>query len=324
MKGVERFEKVARDEETFRLLRDDAAAESPQGLATLYYECMRAVREEDPNIVRDVAKTVEGCLPEDLVAQSVGATLYDTGAHDEGLRLMRKAVCLNPNIQNMVNLASRLNTEDSAAREEALSLYRATLDRAPENEDALLGLGVSLMDAGEMDEAEKLFETVLRLYPETGYEVYAICNLAELLTREGDYAAAAKQYCLAIEKEPSNLHVPYAGLAFCMKELCYVLFSLSRQCAEQSLALGQKALRLKNDDDYAKELLQGVSTFRDYMTRCPDIDPGEPAKKIIRAMQKEADTGNGVLHALLASLTDSGWQATIKEGKGKGKGDSLL
>lgn len=86
--------------------------------------------------------------------------------------------------------------------DEAELVFDATLGRFPDSPEALVGLGVSRMHLGKLDEARehltRASEVSSRFQP-------AWFNLGQLELRAGDFAAAAEHFTRALEIEPDDV-----------------------------------------------------------------------------------------------------------------------
>ncbi|HEX6051227.1 MAG TPA: tetratricopeptide repeat protein, partial [Gemmatimonadaceae bacterium] len=127
--------------------------------------------------------------------------LYNEGQYDEALDVLREGLALYPNAVELhigVGYARLARDEFAWARrsfEEALILD-------PEHEDALAGLGETLLKFGRTDAAVKSFRRVLEL----GYQddVDLMLQVGRALFREGLIDEAKEFFQIAVEHAPES------------------------------------------------------------------------------------------------------------------------
>jgi tetratricopeptide (TPR) repeat protein len=127
--------------------------------------------------------------------------LYNEGQYDEALDVLREGLALYPNAVELhigVGYARLARDEFAWARrsfEEALILD-------PEHEDALAGLGETLLKFGRADAAVKSFRRVLEL----GYhdDVDLMLQVGRALFREGMIEEAKEFFDIAVEQAPES------------------------------------------------------------------------------------------------------------------------
>lgn len=127
--------------------------------------------------------------------------LYNEGNYDEALTMLREGLGLYPNaVELHVGVGyARLARDEFAwgrkAFEEALVLD-------PEHEDALAGLGETLLRFGQTPQALKSFRRILEL----GYadDVELMLQVGRALFREGLIAEAKEYFEIAVQQVPEN------------------------------------------------------------------------------------------------------------------------
>jgi tetratricopeptide (TPR) repeat protein len=127
--------------------------------------------------------------------------LYNDGQYDEALRVLREGLALYPNAVELhigVGYARVAREEFAWARrsfEEALILD-------PDHEDALAGLGETLLKFGQTDAAVKSFRRVLEL----GYQddVDLMLQSGRALFREGLIEEAKEFFEIAVQQSPES------------------------------------------------------------------------------------------------------------------------
>ena len=127
--------------------------------------------------------------------------LYNEGNYDEALTMLREGLGLYPNAGELhvgVGYARLARDEFAWARkafEEALVLD-------PEHEDALAGLGETLLRFGQTPQAMKTFRRILEL----GYadDIELMLQVGRALFREGLIAEAKEYFEIAVQQVPEN------------------------------------------------------------------------------------------------------------------------
>ncbi len=127
--------------------------------------------------------------------------LYNEGSYDEALTMLREGLGLYPNAVELhvgVGYARLARDEFAWARkafEEALVLD-------PEHEDALAGLGETLMRFGQTPQALKAFNRILEL----GYsdDVELMLQVGRALFRDDLVAEAKEFFDIAVQQTPEN------------------------------------------------------------------------------------------------------------------------
>ncbi len=127
--------------------------------------------------------------------------LYNEGQYDEALDVLREGLTLYPNAVELhigVGYARLARDEFAWARrsfEEALILD-------PEHEDALAGLGETLLKFGQQDAATRSFRRILEL----GYQddVELMLQIGRALFREGLIEDAQQFFEVAVQQSPDS------------------------------------------------------------------------------------------------------------------------
>ena len=129
---------------------------------------------------------------------------------------------------------SALTVQRNETYRSALTLWRDTVAHRPDNSRAHLCLGMALMGAGQAAEAEREFESALRLNPA---EPTAHNNLGQLLADRGRLEEARAHFAAALRAKP-NLAEIHANLADTLRELGRL---------DEAVREGEAAVRLKPD-----------------------------------------------------------------------------
>jgi Flp pilus assembly protein TadD len=164
----------------------------------------------------------------------LGLIGHQTGRHDFGIDLIRKAIAINTtealyhfNLGNVLKERGRLD-EASAAYHKALALK-------PDDPRALNNLGNVLREQGRLDEASAAYHKALALKPD---DPIALNNLGLALQEQGrlDEAIVAYQKVLALKPDdPRALN----NLGNVLRE---------QGCLDEAIVAYQKVLALKPDD----------------------------------------------------------------------------
>lgn len=141
--------------------------------------------------------------------------LYNEGRYDEALALLQEGLTLYPNAPDLhVGVAyNRLAQEQFAWARHAFE-QAALLD--PEHEDALAGLGETLLRFGETQRALVCFERVVALGYGDDHEL--MLQLGRACFREGLTEAAHRFFELAVGAHPESPE-PAACLGYCAHRL---------------------------------------------------------------------------------------------------------
>ena len=191
--------------------------------------------------------------------------LYNEGQYDEALDVLREGLALYPNAVELhigVGYARLARDEFAWARrsfEEALILD-------PEHEDALAGLGETLLKFGRADAAVKSFRRVLEL----GYQddVDLMLQVGRALFREGMIEEAKEFFDIAVEQAPESAEaVALVGYA-------------QHRLGDDNSAIStlRRALQLDNDHAEARIYLGNILYDRgDYEAALYHLDRTSPS-----------------------------------------------
>lgn len=142
--------------------------------------------------------------------------LYEDGAHEEALDLLREAIGVHP---ESVDLRVSLGYTWLAVEEYGFARrsFRRALELQEDHEEALVGLGDALLKLGERARAFLVFDRVMEL----GFDEDAdlLLAMARALYREGLYERALDFYRRAVGRGEAEA------------ELGYTLYQLGRQDA---------------------------------------------------------------------------------------------
>lgn len=123
----------------------------------------------------------------------------------------------------------------------AISLYKKTLMRTPDDRHALLGLANALLQVNNLEQARQVFLQVENLEPE---QLDAELGLARIAVRQRQFAAAVVRYQAILQRTPDSLPAT-AGLG-----VAYDLqgsHSLAQATYRQALLGHPDELGLRND-----------------------------------------------------------------------------
>src|SRR6185503_7030333 len=191
--------------------------------------------------------------------------LYNEGQYDEALDILREGLTLYPNAVELhigVGYARLARDEFAWARrsfEEALILD-------PEHEDALAGLGETLLKFGRTDAAVKSFRRVLEL----GYQddLDLMLQVGRALFREGLIEEAKEFFDIAVEQAPESAEaVALVGYA-------------QHRLGDDNSAIStlRRALHLDNDHAEARIYLGNILYDRgDYEAALYHLDRTSPS-----------------------------------------------
>ncbi len=167
---------------------------------------------------------------------------YEAGEYDEAIRLLRTAVASHP---EAVELRVSLGYAELAREEFAWArrAFEQALGIEEDHEDALVGLGETLLRLGERARAFRAFDRVIELGFAT--EVDLTLSMGRALFREDLCERAEKMFRLAVEAGP--------GSGEAAADLGFVLHRLGRPSeARKWLA---RSLRLDASNHDARALL---------------------------------------------------------------------
>jgi tetratricopeptide (TPR) repeat protein len=190
--------------------------------------------------------------------------LYNEGEYDQALSVLREGLTLYPNSVELhigVGYAHHAREEYAWARrafEEALVLD-------PEHEDALAGLGETLLKFGQRDNALKLFRHTLEL----GYadDLDLMLQVGRALFREGMIEEAREFFDVAVQNAPDNAEA-----------ISCVGYAEHRMGEDDAAVLTlRKALRIDPDHVEARIYLGNILYDRgDYEASLYNLDKSSP------------------------------------------------
>lgn len=125
---------------------------------------------------------------------------FQTGQHDKGFKLIRRAVSLKPNFpEAWLNLGNAHKEKRQLA--EAIIAYRLAIAHRPDYSEAHSSLGLALVESGETDQAIAACRTAIALNPNNadGHN-----NLGAALKNKGQFADAKAACLRALELNPSS------------------------------------------------------------------------------------------------------------------------
>ncbi|MFN2398011.1 MAG: tetratricopeptide repeat protein [Gemmatimonadaceae bacterium] len=195
-----------------------------------------------------------------------GHQLYNEGQYDDAIEVLREGLSLYPNSVELyigIGYARLMREEYAWARRS----FEKALVLDPEHEDALAGLGETLLHFGDEKQAMMLFRRVLEL----GYQddVDLILQVGRTLFRH-DLIEAAREFFEAGHREAPELAETWA----CMGYVEHRLGSL--QLAESHL---RRALELDDGHSEARIYLANILYDRgdqkEAMIELQRTDPGE-------------------------------------------------
>jgi tetratricopeptide (TPR) repeat protein len=129
----------------------------------------------------------------------------------------------------ILSLLSLLSSHQLLIWQNTGTLFRHALDLAPNNVQALYGLGTYLVEQGQVEQGKQLLERAIALhekYPE------ALGSMADLLESQGKYADAVHFYQAALDAQPDN--------SSALNNLAW----LKATCSDPSIRNGAEAVRL--------------------------------------------------------------------------------
>ncbi|HXS05938.1 MAG TPA: tetratricopeptide repeat protein [Rhizomicrobium sp.] len=165
---------------------DRALKLSSQGRHLEAISCFEEALKAEPNDTRTLF--------------ALGNTARALGLAEPAAQFFRKVLALEPErVEALVNLANLLRTQGQF--EAAALLLEPALARNPNDTDLRLTLGSVFREAGDHPKAREQYGVVLALEPN---HAAALSNLADLLTDDRDFEAAAILYDRAVKMAPLN------------------------------------------------------------------------------------------------------------------------
>jgi tetratricopeptide (TPR) repeat protein len=226
----------------------------------------------------------------DLVDYRTGLTMLREGRADEAISVLMRARQSNPrdpNVSNALGLALLYKKDYTAA----LKAFGEALQLKPDFLDARNNRGVTYLEMGRLDDAEKDFEAVLD-GPPSPDRANACFNLGLVYKKKRQWADAEREFSLAIADSPEMLRayrerglarVQLENFRDALEDFLFVLKEDPRDVASNYnaalclLAVGRRDLAIR------------------YMERTvsanPDSDDGRKARRFLDAEQhRSGDT----------------------------------
>jgi tetratricopeptide (TPR) repeat protein len=113
---------------------------------------------------------------------------YNFGNDEEVVRLLRRAIVLQPEDERFLAMLGRY-FRDQSRNEEALDCFRRAAQLHPDSTGAWRAQGETLLVMGLLDEAQTAYRRVINTVPN---DLTALTDLGEILLREGKPADAAR------------------------------------------------------------------------------------------------------------------------------------
>ncbi|MBW1753502.1 MAG: tetratricopeptide repeat protein [Deltaproteobacteria bacterium] len=124
---------------------------------------------------------------------TLGHVLLLSGRHKEAVIILEKATRLNPYPPSWyyLNLASAYNR--SGRHEEAVNTFKKSIENAPNNPLALVGLTIALVQTNRIEEARATAKDLLRVNPKFTIEQYVKRSISKDKTRNNKNAEALRK-----------------------------------------------------------------------------------------------------------------------------------
>ena len=165
-----------------------------------------------------------------------------------GLACLEKAVLLNPDVANLMNLASRVKSIDAVRAE---GIYRDILRIEPEHLDAIGGLAELAFEKSDWRQGLELSAKAHALAPD---DPSANAFLAYCQFNLGAFDEAMKCYFKAVEFGYFDEGYVYKGIAECYQKLGN---------PEEAIKYARKALSIDPDDSEAQKLVSDLADSGD-------------------------------------------------------------
>lgn len=123
---------------------------------------------------------------------------YEAGRWDHALRLLRRALTINPDQTDWL-FGLGLTLDAMSRYEEATDAYRKVLEQQPEDHEALLHLGMNLIRLGQPAEALGLIDQAHEIEPK---QHACNCHRIAAHAQLGDHDQAELVFYLAQQEEP--------------------------------------------------------------------------------------------------------------------------
>lgn len=127
--------------------------------------------------------------------------LRDRGELPTAIAIYQRAASQSQDAGELISLGQTL--AEAGASEQAAGAFRRALARAPENPDALLGLGTSLLATGDIDKSIQYLEQLVDQGRSSDTVRYAALGAA--LDIAGRHEQAVATYTAGLEVAPGNL-----------------------------------------------------------------------------------------------------------------------
>jgi len=225
--------------------RRKAEKENPPGHNVLMTGILQTIVSKNKSFMDEAVKLVKENVPEDTILCLTGAALCDIGYYEEGLERLRKAVAIEPSLENMVVLAGYIEKPEDYA--EKLELSNRILQKNPDDTDGLRHKAFVLVEYGQLDEAEELLRKALDVSPKNRANKEA---LGEIMFRRGSYKEALQLYKKAYSFLDKSKY-SWQQIALCYSELgkpkkakkaAYRLLKLAKQDGDDLNTPSKKAL----------------------------------------------------------------------------------
>ncbi len=221
----------------------------------------------------------------DLVDYRTGLTMLREGRADEAISVLMRARQSNPrdpNVSNALGLALLYKKDYQGA----LKAFGEALQLKPDFLDARNNRGVTYLEMGRLDDAERDFQAVLD-GPPSPDRANASFNLGLVYKKRGQWADAERDFSLALADEPEMLR------AHRERGLARVQLENFRDALEDFLAVLKDEPRDVSANYNAALCLIAVGR-RDlavrYMERAvaagPDSEEGKKARRFLEAEQR--------------------------------------
>lgn len=222
----------------------------------VYYRMGRACAalDQQKQAVKYLRRAVE-LLPHRIdPAMQLAQALNKTGQRDEALQVAEKTLAAYPNnaeVNDFVGQLLQFSDQPDAPQKMFDCFARAARAR-PENARIHQNFGAACMRLGKFQQAQREFETVVRLDPN---RAYAFQQLARLYTRQGDKAKGARFARIASGLASNDQQQQYLESLASVDEsnvpLHLILADRYRDLKRNSLARAEYLIVLHGDPDNA-------------------------------------------------------------------------
>ena len=252
----------------------------------VYYRMGRACAalDQQKQAIKYLRRAVE-LLPHRIdPSMQLAQALNKTGERDEALQLAEKTLAAhpdNPEVNDFVGQLLQFSDRPDAPQKMFDCFARAVRAR-PDNARIHQNFGAACMRLGKFKEAQREFETVVRLDPNRSY---AFQQLARLYTRQGDKAKGARFAAIATGLASNDQQQQYLESLASMDEsnvpLHLILADRYRDLKRNSLARAEYLIVLHGDPDnaHAKRELAKIPV-RESRNLTPDAGAFEVASSM--------------------------------------------